>query len=126
MTPESLLAAAGVVAHAGVVVAVGLRVIWVRRPAGSAYAWLLLVVVLPLVGLVMYLLFGERPIGRKRLRRAHAFYATFPAEVNPLWALDVADPAELSAAERGLSNLALRAAGLSGVGIALPRANGRR
>ncbi len=112
MTPESLLAAAGMVAHVGVVGVVGLRVIWVRRPAGSAYAWLLLVVVLPLAGLVMYLLFGERPIGRKRLRRANAFYATFPAEVNPLWALDAVDPAELLPAERGLSNLALRAAGL--------------
>ena len=38
--------------------------------------------------------------------------ATFPAEVNPLWALDVADPAQLSPARRGLSNLAQRAAGL--------------
>ena len=112
MTLEAVLAAAGLVAHAAVVVGVGARVIWVRRPAGSAYAWLLLVVALPLAGLVLYLLFGERPIGRKRLRRAHAFYASFPETVNPLWALDIADPAQLSPAQRGLSNLALRAAGL--------------
>ena len=76
MTGETLIGIAGVALHVLVVGAVGLRVIWVRRPAGSAFAWLLLVESLPLVGLVFYLLFGERPIGRKRLRRAHAFYAT--------------------------------------------------
>ena len=112
MTYETMLATAGVVSHVGVVGAVGLRVIWVRRPAGSAYAWLLLVSVLPFAGLALYLLFGERPIGRKRLRRAHAFYASFPAVVKPLWAFDMADTAPLPPAQRGLSNLAQRAAGL--------------
>ena len=86
LSTASLVAGAGVALHVVVVSGVGLRVIWVRRPAGSAFAWLLLVVLLPLVGLVLYLLFGERPIGRKRLRRAHAFYADFAALAAPLWA----------------------------------------
>jgi cardiolipin synthase len=112
MTYDSLVVAAGAVLHVVVIGGVGLRVIWVRRPAGSAFAWLLLVSVLPFVGLVVYLLFGERPIGRKRLRRAHAFYGSFPAAAGPSWALDVAEKAQLPPAQRGLSNLALRAAGL--------------
>jgi len=112
MNAEGLLAAAGLAAHVAIIIGVGLRVIWVHRPAGSAYAWLLLVSVLPFVGLVLYLLFGERPIGHKRLRRAHAFYRSFPDLVNPLWARDVADPTQLSDTERGLAQLALRAAGL--------------
>jgi len=112
MTYDSLVVAAGAVLHVVVIGGVGLRVIWVRRPAGSAFAWLLLVSVLPFVGLVVYLLFGERPIGRKRLRRAHAFYGSFPAAAGPSWALDVAETAQLPPAQRGLSNLALRASGL--------------
>src|SRR5689334_22081918 len=40
-----------------------------RRPArGIALSWLLLVAALPFVGAVVYLLIGERRIGRKRSR----------------------------------------------------------
>ena len=112
MTRETLIGIAGVALHVLVVGAVGLRVIWVRRPAGSAFAWLLLVESLPLVGLVFYLLFGERPIGRERLRRAHAFYADAPLLAAPLWRRDIADLEALAPAQRGLAHLARRAAGL--------------
>jgi cardiolipin synthase len=112
MTHETLIGVTGIALQVLVVGAVGLRVIWVRRPAGSAFAWLLLVATLPFVGLVFYLLFGERPIGRTRLRRAHAFYASAPALAAPLWALDIADLGPLPPAQRGLARLAMRAAGL--------------
>ena len=97
MTVGSVIFVASALLHIVVVGGVGLRVIWVRRPAGSAFAWLLLVSVLPFAGLVLYMLFGERPIGRQRLRRAHAFYGGFPTVANSAWALDVADPAQLVA-----------------------------
>lgn len=116
MTVDGIAAAAGVVAHAVVSCSVGLRVIWIRRPAGSAFAWLLLVVVLPFAGLVMYLLFGERPIGRERLRRAHAFYRHFASVVTPLWALDVIEPETLAPRWRGLARLARTASGLPVLG----------
>jgi cardiolipin synthase len=87
-------------------------VIWVRRPAGGAFAWLLLVSVLPFAGLRLCMLFGEQPIGRQRLRRAHAFRGSFPTVADSLWALDVADPAQIPPAQRGRSNLAMRSAGL--------------
>jgi cardiolipin synthase len=112
MTHETLIAAAGLAAHVGIVIAVGLRVIWVRRPPGSAFAWLMLVASVPLIGLLLYLLFGERPIGRERLARAQAFYRSFPEVAMPLWKLDEADLAALPTAQRGLAALALRAAGL--------------
>ena len=112
MTLGSVIFVASAALHVVVVGGVGLRVIWVRRPAGSAFAWLLLVSVLPFAGLVLYMLFGEQPIGRQRLRRAHAFYGNFPTVADSLWALDVADPAQIPPAQRGLSNLAMRSAGL--------------
>lgn len=91
---------------------VAMRVIWVRRPAGSAYAWLLLVALVPYVGVIMYLLFGERPIGRERLRRAHAFYAAFPDVATPLWQPDIAGAHALPQPLRGIAKLAEKAAGL--------------
>jgi cardiolipin synthase len=52
--------------HAALILAVALRVI-MRRPArGIALSWLLLVAALPFIGAFVYLLIGERRIGRKR------------------------------------------------------------
>ncbi len=60
--PSAVLA----VLHVLVVVAIAVRVI-LRRPArGVALAWLLLVAMLPFIGGLMYLLVGERRIGRRR------------------------------------------------------------
>lgn len=105
---EIFLAALHLVGVGGV----ALRVIWVRRPAGSAFAWLLLVALVPYAGVVLYLLFGERPIGRERLRRAHAFYAAFPELATSLWLPDTADLHALSPQLRGIARLARKAAGL--------------
>ena len=64
MHPSTLIAAT----HALIVIAITVRVI-MRRPAtGVALAWLLLVAMLPFVGALMYLLIGERRIGRRRAR----------------------------------------------------------
>ena len=43
-----------------------LRVIMTRHPPGSAFAWIMLTVALPYVGFILYVLIGERPIGRWR------------------------------------------------------------
>ena len=52
--------------HAAIVIAIAVRVI-MRRPArGIALSWLLLIVALPYAGALLYLLIGERRIGRKR------------------------------------------------------------
>ncbi len=52
--------------HAAVILAVAVRVV-MRRPArGIALSWLLLVAALPFIGAFVYLLIGERRIGRKR------------------------------------------------------------
>lgn len=58
--------------HIVLVIAVSLRVIVKRRPPGVSLAWLILVMLVPYVGAVLYLLMGERPLGRSRARRAEA------------------------------------------------------
>lgn len=56
---------------------IAVRVIMLRPAPGVALAWLLLVSALPLIGLVVYLLFGERRIGQKRAQRMAAQKADF-------------------------------------------------
>ena len=52
--------------HAGLVIGTMIRVIMNRPPTGAALAWLLLVASVPLFGVLIYFLIGERRIGRTR------------------------------------------------------------
>ena len=55
--------------HALIVILFGFRLISVRRPVGVAFAWFLIVMMLPLLGISLYILIGERPVGRKLTRK---------------------------------------------------------
>ena len=71
-----------------IVIAIAVRVIMRRSARGVALSWLLLVAALPLAGGLVYLLIGERRIGRKRSRGIQALRtdikeiakATIPAD----------------------------------------------
>ncbi len=65
LSPTSL----AVIVHASVVIAVLVRVIMNRPATGVALAWSLLVTSIPVVGVTLYLLIGERRIGRRRMLR---------------------------------------------------------
>ncbi len=59
-----------VILHYSLVVIIIARVMVVRRPVGSSLAWLSMAFLFPLLGFFLYILFGERNIGRSRRRRA--------------------------------------------------------
>ena len=63
--------------HAAIVVAIGVRVVMRRSVRGVALSWLLLVATLPFAGALLYLLIGERRIGRKRSRAITALRTDF-------------------------------------------------
>ncbi|USD39355.1 cardiolipin synthase [Ferrimonas sp. SCSIO 43195] len=60
-----------------VIAGVSLRIVLKRRPFGVSLAWLLLIYIIPLFGVVVYLLFGELNIGRKRTQRVKEMTAPF-------------------------------------------------
>jgi cardiolipin synthase len=62
-------------AHVLVVVVFGVRVIMQRSAPGVAFAWLLLIAMVPFAGAIMYLLIGERRIGPERARRIDSLSA---------------------------------------------------
>jgi cardiolipin synthase len=57
------------IAHAIIVFLFGIHLISVRRPVGVAFAWFLIVILLPILGISLYVLIGERPVGRKLTRK---------------------------------------------------------
>ena len=63
--------------HVLIVVAIGMRVVMRQSARGIALSWLLLVAGLPYVGALIYLLIGERRIGRKRTQGIEALRAEF-------------------------------------------------
>ncbi|NJD32442.1 MAG: cardiolipin synthase [Gammaproteobacteria bacterium] len=98
--------------HVLVIAGVGVRVILTRHAPGSSFAWLLLTAVLPGVGALLYLLIGERPIGRRRTEFARGFFARLPAAVDTLSVEERADPASLAPPWDGLARLATESTGM--------------
>jgi len=60
------------VAHWLVVVGLSIRIIMRRAPVGVSLAWLVVIFSIPFVGVVVYLLFGEKRLGRGRAARMAA------------------------------------------------------
>lgn len=63
---------------------VTLRILMKRRTVPSAMAWLLVIYILPLVGIVAYLLFGELHLGKRRAERAKAMWPSTARWFNEL------------------------------------------
>lgn len=53
------------------------RVIGRRNPVSVTLSWLLVIYILPLVGAILYLMFGELNLGRQRARRAEGMLEPF-------------------------------------------------
>ena len=98
--------------HLCVLIGIALRIFSRRNASGTAVGWLLLVVLLPGVGALMYLLIGERRLGKKWMQRAIAlrpemlrWAAAIPPEC-------IAAPTTLTAGGESISRLAHAAVGL--------------
>ena len=93
-------------AHFVLVILFGFRLISVRRPVGVAIAWFLIVVLFPLVGISLYILIGERPVGRKLTRKIIRMDKEYAAITEDMRKRYLADKQQLPIAGRALSLLA--------------------
>ena len=99
-------------AHVLITVCVSIRIIKVRLPVAVSLAWLVLVFCLPVVGLVLYLVLGEKSLGRKITVRAEAIKGHYDK-----WLRDIphdirSNPSGLSSGARSLSRLAETTTGI--------------
>jgi cardiolipin synthase len=65
------------IAHTIVIIGVTMRVIMMRLAVGTALAWIILIFFLPFVGALIYLVLGEKHLGRKRIQRAASLWGGY-------------------------------------------------
>jgi cardiolipin synthase len=71
----ALWAGAFLLVHLGVIARVILRP---HREPASRVAWIVVMIVLPVIGILTYILLGETSIGRRRVSRLHVVLAAMP------------------------------------------------
>jgi len=96
-----------IVAHYLIIVGFTLRVISVRRPVGTSLAWLAVIFILPFAGAVVYMLFGERRVGKVRTQRSQALAADYRRWLEQLANSKKLAPTGLTPVAAAISRLAV-------------------
>ncbi|MBW1772135.1 MAG: cardiolipin synthase [Deltaproteobacteria bacterium] len=93
-------------AHVLITIGVSVRIIKVRLPVATSLAWLVLVFFLPVVGSVLYLVLGEKRLGRKITARAEAIRGRYDGWLQDMPPDIRSNRTSLSPGARSLSRLA--------------------
>ncbi|AEW44490.1 cardiolipin synthetase [Serratia symbiotica str. 'Cinara cedri'] len=94
---------------------VTLRILMKRRAVTSSMAWLLIIYILPLVGIIAYLSFGELYLGKRRAERAKAMWPSTASRLNQLKENHRIFATEYSTVAQPLFQLCDRRQGIDGV-----------
>lgn len=94
---------------------VTLRVMMKRRAVPSAMAWLLVIYILPLVGIITYLLFGELNLGKRRAERSKALWPSTAKWIEDLKGCQRIFASENSEVARSLFQLCEHRQGMGGL-----------
>lgn len=94
---------------------VTLRILMKRRAVPSAMAWLLVIYILPLVGIVAYLSFGELHLGKRRAERASRMWPSTAKWLRELKEYRRIFATENSEVARSLFQLCERRQGIGGI-----------
>ncbi|MGL9760227.1 MAG: cardiolipin synthase [Symbiopectobacterium sp.] len=115
MTFYTLLSWLLVLGYWMLIAGVTLRVLMKRRAVPSAMAWLLIIYILPLVGIIAYLSFGELYLGKRRAERASRMWPS-----TAKWLRELAEYRQIFATKnsevsRSLFQLCERRQGIGGI-----------
>lgn len=94
------------IVHVTIIFLFGIHLISVRRPVGVAFAWFLIVILLPILGVALYVLIGERPVGRKLSRKIVRMNHEYEKITEMMRQEFIADRQKLPVEGRALSLLA--------------------
>ncbi|CAK9885135.1 MAG: Cardiolipin synthase A [Candidatus Erwinia impunctatus] len=92
-----------------------LRILMKRRSVPSAMAWLLIIYILPMVGILAYLSFGELHLGKRRAERAKTMWPSTARWLNDLKSCHHIFTHKNSEVARSLFKLCENRQGLAGV-----------
>ncbi|XNM56244.1 PLDc N-terminal domain-containing protein [Escherichia coli] len=85
---------------------VTLRILMKRRAVPSAMAWLLIIYILPLVGIIAYLAVGELHLGKRRAERARAMWPSTANGLTTLKPVSISSPKKIAVSLRHYSSFA--------------------
>ena len=94
------------IAHVLIVFLFSCYLISIRRPVAVSFAWFLIVILLPLIGVSLYILIGERPVGRKLTRKIIRMNREYEHIAEHMRQEHIADRQKLPLEGRALSFLA--------------------
>jgi len=92
--------------HMLIIIGLSVRVIKVRLPVAASLAWLILIFFLPLVGAIVYLVLGEKRLGRQFMTRTRVIKERYDSWLQDLPPEFRSDLQRLSPQARSLSRLA--------------------
>ena len=72
-----ILTIISVLAYWLIIAGITARIVYKRRSVGVSLAWMMLIYVIPILGVVLYLLVGEMNLGKKRAVRAKEMYTPY-------------------------------------------------
>ncbi|MGF1705003.1 cardiolipin synthase [Enterovibrio baiacu] len=94
------------------IASVTIRVVLKRRALGVSIAWLMIIYIVPIVGVILYLLVGELNLGKKRAERSRAMYQPYRDWMESLGGCDAHRPQHQSSLSRPVHDLCLKRAGI--------------
>jgi cardiolipin synthase len=97
-------------------VGLSVRVIMRRRPVGVSLAWLTIILIFPFAGAVIYLMFGELRLGRRRAKYAAQIHAPYERWLDELKRRTQLDWSNLCSGCQNLARLAEVAGGIPALG----------
>ncbi|MEK6247482.1 MAG: PLDc N-terminal domain-containing protein, partial [Planctomycetales bacterium] len=106
MVPYEWLAEVFLVIDLSIRFGLSIRVIMRRRPVGVTMAWLLVILVFPLFGALIYLMFGELRLGNRRAEWAAKIHEPYMEWVNELHSRFNVDWSKLGVESEPLARLA--------------------
>jgi cardiolipin synthase len=81
-------------------------IISVRRPVGVAFAWIFIAITFPIIGISLYVLIGDRPVGRKLTRKITRMNREYEKITEDMRIIYAADKLKLPIEARSFSLLA--------------------
>ena len=98
-----------------IVVSTTLRIVFKRRPTTYVIAWMLVIYILPLVGVILYFLLGEVHLGQQRVKRAQKMRPAISKFINQLSNFPDIFTNKVSQVSRPIFQLCKHQTGLDGI-----------
>ena len=98
-----------------IIVATTLRVVFKRRPTTYVIAWMLVIYILPIVGIILYFALGEAHLGQQRVKRAQKMRPTISKFINRLNEFSNIFTSNVSSVSKPIFQLCKHQTGLDGI-----------